>query len=269
MTEKKGYTIHIIGGGIGGVGKSTTGKLLAEYYLEIKKEHWLVDCDELLPDVGLAYQKDLYQSFRGEKTLTLSDKEKKFDRQIIFSGNFEKVYLLERVWELAEERDVLLILPSQVEQYVDTWLEENDFVAFASSSKPNPIYLKYWFVCNGTEPSVKMFSQHLNKHPQLVHVFVENRGRSGGVDWDFFDRSGEIKKLREEKKCHRFKIDRLTLSPETWELINKEHLTFKDASIKKDSSIDKAEQNRINKWLEDCKQEVEKAMGDFPVPAKV
>jgi hypothetical protein len=266
MKDKKGHTLYIVGGEIGGVGKSTVGKLLVEYFLEVKKDFWLVDADESKPDVGLAYKKDLYEYFQGKKQIVLSDKDKLFDRQITFSGNVNKLYLLDQVWALAEVKDVLLILPSQVEQYVDNWLKINDFQSFAQQNEP--IFLKYWFVCNGTKPSIEMFEKHLEKHDQLSHVFVENRGTDNGVDWDYFDRSGAIKKVREKHRCHRFQVDRLILSPETWELLNKDRLTFKDASTKQNSIIKKAEQNRIIKWLENSKSEIEQALNEFPVEAK-
>lgn len=266
MTDKKGHTLHIVGGEIGGVGKSTIGKLLVEYYLEMKKDFWLVDADESKPDVGLAYKKDLYEYFQGKKQITLTDKDKLFDRQITFSGNINKLYLLDKIWALAEVRDVLLILPSQVEQYVNNWLQINDFHSFAVTNEP--IFLKYWFVSNGTKPSIEMFEDRLAKYSQLSHVFVENRGTDNGVDWDYFDREGLLKKVREKYHCHRFQVERLILSPETWELLNKDRLTFKDASVKQNSIIKKAEQNRIIKWIENSKFEIERILSEAPVEAK-
>jgi hypothetical protein len=54
------YSLHLVMGEIGGVGKSWFTKMLIETYISLKLDYFVVDCDETTPNVGRAYDRENY-----------------------------------------------------------------------------------------------------------------------------------------------------------------------------------------------------------------
>jgi hypothetical protein len=253
--------IWLVGGEKGGMGKSMVGRVAAEQLLAAKVPFHLIDADASTPNVGLTYAKEMYERFRSGAlpedvlpTLFLDGKSKdlKIAEQITFSGDDSTYLQADRILLLAEQKNVLVVLPSQVAAYVQRWLNDNDVLGMLADSD-NTIDIVHFFVSNGTAESLDLFEESANNtQGKIPHVLVLNHGVVTDINWKWFDYDKSVSKYLEEHKFKSLVIPELLLDPAVKSKILTEYISFGDAL--KANWMPKPSARRLNKWLREATQ---------------
>jgi hypothetical protein len=188
--------IDVVGGEIGGIGKSTYSKLLLDFYINAKTPFYVVDADKTTPNVGLSYAKAEYTTFlstgamggdsyapagAGEEGKTPTELQM---QRIILGDTADRQYDMDHIFDLADLKRVVIALPSQSWEQVSKWIDLNDLGGTTNTEYP----VIYWFVSNGTDESIAL----LEKSIQLLkvpHILVKNRGNG------FEDKIGQLSLL--------------------------------------------------------------------------
>lgn len=252
--DSKIATIHIVGGEIGGSGKSTTCEALGCYYLMKKIPFIPIDCDRTTPNFIRAYGSDIYQSWQkvnhefllannaatdespGEETM-----EELLSKQIYFEED-EGSYLAARMITLASKfgRDLVVNLPAQCEKGLRQWIELYDIPRY-QRDKSREFNLCIWFVTNGKKDSLNLFNKFYNDY-QLPTVLVANKF-TRGIDWDNYIYPEEINELINNGKIKEFKLQVLPLSPRA------KDRTKPLCEMLDDKSIGTPDKMSIRRWL--------------------
>jgi hypothetical protein len=162
--------IHFIGGEKGGVGKSVTARLLAQYWIDRSVPFAGVDCD-------LSH---------GALVRHYSD----FSQFVDLAANDSADQILDRA--LGAERRVLVDLPAQSAKALDAWLSGANVLALARELGA-PI--TFWHVSDGGFASVAQLEKSLDRYgDRVTHVLVRNRARS--KDFSQLDASPAMAKLQ-------------------------------------------------------------------------
>ncbi|PSB53284.1 cobalamin biosynthesis protein CobQ [Chamaesiphon polymorphus] len=250
--------IWLLGGEKGGMGKSMVGRVCAEQLLAAKVPFHLVDADASTPNVGLTYAKELYTGFRervaAAPTLAAgnSPSTATLDRQIVFSGDASTYLQADRILTLAEQQDVLVVLPSQVAGYVKRWLDDNDVVGMLAEPS-NTIDVVHFFVSNGTNESIELFKDSVESSKgKIPHVLVLNRGAATDIDWRWFDWDELVAKYLASYGFESIVIPELLLDPAVKTKILDGNIQFGDAL--KAEWMPKPSVRRLNKWLKEATQ---------------
>jgi hypothetical protein len=180
--------IDVVGGEIGGIGKSTYSKLLLDFYINAKTPFYVVDADKTTPNVGLSYAKAEYTTFlstgamggdsyapAGEEGKTPTELQM---QRIILGDTADRQYDMDHIFDLADLKRVVIALPSQSWEQVSKWIDLNDLGGTTNTEYP----VIYWFVSNGTDESIAL----LEKSIQLLkvpHILVKNRGNGFEDNW--------------------------------------------------------------------------------------
>ncbi len=158
--------IHLIGGEKGGVGKSLTARLLAQYFI-----------DHELPFVGFDTDRShgaLLRFYAGYASSVVPD---------TYEG-------LDVIVESAAEqpgRRVLVDLAAQTQAPLVKWMEDSGVLELAEDQH---ISLHYWHVMDAGRDSVDLLTKLLDRFgTRLNYVLVRNQLR--GEDFSQLDRSGE------------------------------------------------------------------------------
>ena len=183
----------------GGMGKSMVARVVTEQMLAVQTQFYLFDADSSTPNVGLTYKKELYErllAFAGQSAPTLVAEDPtvplELNERIIFSGDPSTYYKADRIFTYAEQQNVLLILPSQVKEYVDRWLDDNDVLEMIEDPANN-IDIVRFFVTNGTPESLDLFYESVESTKgKIPYVLVKNRGVTTDIDWRWFDHDGKV-----------------------------------------------------------------------------
>jgi hypothetical protein len=161
--------IHFIGGEKGGVGKSVTARLLAQYWIDRSVPFAGVDCD-------LSH---------GALVRHYGD----FSQFVDLAANDSADQILDRA--LGAERRVLVDLPAQSAKALDAWLTGANVLALARELGA-PI--TFWHVSDGGYASVLQLEKALDRYgDRVTHVLVRNRARS--KDFSQLDASPAMAKL--------------------------------------------------------------------------
>lgn len=157
--------IHLIGGEKGGVGKSMTARLLAQFFI-----------DRQLPFVG-------FDTDRSHGTFS------RFYQDYAAPVVIDQYEALDRIVESAVEqpgRRVLVDLAAQTHAPLVKWMEDSGVLDVADLSG---IALHYWHVMDAGRDSVELLGKVLDQFGSRVrHVLVLNQLR--GSDFSQFERSG-------------------------------------------------------------------------------
>lgn len=190
--------IDIVGGEIGGIGKSTYSKLLLDFYLSAKTPFYVVDADKTTPNVGLSYAKDEYKAFLataavgGENYTPAGGEEEgktalKMQR-IILGDTADRQYDMDHIFDLADVKRVVIALPSQSWEQVSKWVDLNDLGNATNSEYP----LIYWFVSNGTDESIDLLEKSIELL-KVPHILVKNKGNGFEDNWVRLEASQKYK----------------------------------------------------------------------------
>ena len=158
--------IHLIGGEKGGVGKSLTARLLAQYFI-----------DNALPFTGFDTDRShgalmrYYGSFASP----------------LVPDTYEGLDAIVESAAIGPGRRVLVDLAAQTQAPLVKWMEESGVIELAEDQQ---ISLNYWHVMDAGRDSVDLLAKLLDRFgTRLRYVLVRNQLR--GDDFSQLDRSGE------------------------------------------------------------------------------
>lgn len=262
MTDKqiKRFSILIFGGEIGGIGKSMVARVGVEQKIAAKQEFYLIDADASTPNVGLTYEKSMYEAFLSQGTtssnprsLDSSFKQKLQLRQrITFTGDVKSYLMADEILELAREKDTIVVLPSQVALYVDRWIEHNDITGMLAEAD-NPIDFHYFFVTNGTPESIDIFIDSVEKtQGKIPYVLVKNLGAATNIDWKWFDRDEKAKTIIDKYQLKTVEFPELVILPEVKTKIFSENISFTKALTS--DWMPYSSKRRLTTWLRSATQ---------------
>ena len=180
--EDKKVVVHLVGGEIGGVGKSTVSKSLIYFFQKNNKDIVVVDCDRTNQDVYSLYCNN---GVLAAKQLALSDKDERED---------EADNILN--WSIQYKLPVVVNLPAQVENIIQGWIDRTIIPAmdFISDEHVN-IQINHWFVSNGSPASLKIFLDSLLHYGgSIQHIFVRNTGLKDAA-WNNVENSFDLTKV--------------------------------------------------------------------------
>jgi len=161
--------IHLIGGEKGGVGKSMTARLLAQYFI----------------DRGIAFTG--YDTDRSHGAL------RRFYADYASEALVDRYEALDAIIEAAVEhpgRRVLVDLAAQTHDPLVKWMDDSGVLDLANVSG---IDIHYWHVMDSGRDSVDLLTRVLDRFGQRVnYVLVRNQLR--GDDFGQLERSGELER---------------------------------------------------------------------------
>ncbi|MBE9225295.1 hypothetical protein IQ264_07595 [Phormidium sp. LEGE 05292] len=209
---KEKIVVHISGGEIGGIGKSTVGKTIVYYYQKKEQQVIVVDCDRTNPDVWNMYQKNEVEAAHRLELSDNTDREDAADEILN--------------WAAAKQLPVLVNLPAQADTNIRAWLDRTvlPLIQLPEEEKDVEIQINYWFVTNGFKESIDLFLNslwHYGGHIQ--HILVRNLGIAS--NWENLDNDLNLTHLTQ-------KIIRLPLATKNQAIIEKPEIAKKDRSIK-------------------------------------
>jgi len=161
--------IHFVGGEKGGVGKSVTARLLAQ---------WFIDHSQSFAGIDADHSHGVLMRFYAEYTRPIDLTEPESADQIMDRA-------------LGAERKVLVDLPGQSIRPLHAWLTGADILQFAQEVG---VGFTFWHVTDGSYASVSEIDEVIEVFGDAVrHVVVKNFGR--GKDFSLFDGSDAKRRL--------------------------------------------------------------------------
>lgn len=172
--------INVVGGRLGGVGKSTFSCCLIHIHQMLKIPYLAIDADPQTYNVHHFYP-DTYK---------LKFSEEDFDNADI-------------VWETASEqgKNIILNLAASSSEAVHQWLVQNNLLQLAADSvnanQPSErVRFVEWFLCDAGEFSVAQFIESVNTYGnQMTHVLVRNQGKSKPSAWERLEANSELQEV--------------------------------------------------------------------------
>jgi hypothetical protein len=253
----------------GRTGKSTWLKLLIEYARDRKQPYLLVDTDVETPDVAAAYSPELLDRWRKhtptseersiesllfepasptESTTALVGSVAPLENrigallseQIVFSEDNRTEYLTRNLLSLSQfGKDIFVNLPANVYHPVCNFIDNNNL------QRSSRIKLFNWWVSNGSDESLNLFTETQAKFPAANHILVLNQGNQQYVfDWKRFRVPEKITALYQAGKIKIAMMPFLSIDPTFWE--SQKSIPYHN--IIKDKSIDEFVRDAIETW---------------------
>ncbi|WP_017301614.1 hypothetical protein [Nodosilinea nodulosa] len=214
--------IHLVDGDKGGVGKSFVSSTLIQYFLDRSIDFIPVEADRYNPDVANRY---------GELTFQFA----------IFSDD-ERQTQADQLRDLAVKQPLIISLPSQVGQPLNTWL---DMACFDAAE--NGVSFVRWFVTSGTFESLNLFQIALERHgANFPHVLVKNWGVSD--DWSELSALSDLNKLMKRHKVQVIDFPRLPWQETN--LVQKKNWTFAQARAAAD--LPSMSRTKVKRFLKEA-----------------
>jgi len=219
-----------IGGMKGGVGKSFTTNLTVYLYQLYKRDFYLVDADVNNPHVA-----DLNNSEIRNIKFAVEDDESSY-----MSQSFTRT---DRLLKLAEEKDVIVNLPSDVENKLIYWLEQNNLLE--EDITEGKVKFEYWFLSNGSWNSVSLFLDLLKRmaSPYFSWVFVRNKRLC--ADWSRVDDRKEFVEAIENNNVTQVILPGLAALENDY--LEEHKITYSQALV--DTEIPSVNRQRIKGYL--------------------
>ncbi|GAA0832866.1 MULTISPECIES: mobilization protein [Marinomonas] len=222
--------VHFVGGEKGGVGKSMTARVLAQYYIDNERPFLGFDCDSSHATFSRFYQD--------------------FSSPIIIGEEDSLDGMLAAIEEYPD-RDLIIDLAAQAAQPLGVWIEETDVFGLLDEMG---YQVCLWHVMDDGADSVALLEQLLTRYqqPSVDFVVVQNFGR--GSDFSRFQKSDTYKQA----------IERDALILELAKLQTKltQKIDFNSSSfwsVANDRSImNIAERQRMKVWLRKVYEELDK-----------
>lgn len=213
--------IHFIGGEKGGVGKSMTSRLLAQYLI-----------DKGAPFIGL----DSDQS-HGTFSRFYSD----FASPLIID-DYDSLDQLVILAQENPQNDVIVDLAAQTSARLGKWIEESDALSLFQELDCQ-VYL--WHVMDDGADSVNLLTQLINRYPQefVKLVVVTNLGR--GTCFEHFEKSTTYQKAKDRDAIF---ITLGKLQPELTARIDFSNTSFWGAANNTEV-MNIIERSRVRVWL--------------------
>ena len=225
--------VHFVGGEKGGVGKSLTARVLAQYYIDGLRPFAGFDLDHSHATFSRFYQ-------RYTSPVKVDD----------FSS-------LDRIVEFAEQKpdhDLILDLAAQTARQLDKWIEDSDVLEIFTELG----YQSYfWHVMDDGADSLQLLGKTLQRYryPQLNFVVVLNQGR--GEEFSFFRESDIYRELCQRKP----KIFQLKkLETRLTQKIDFNNSSFWAAANNREI-MSLVERKRVAVWLQNSYKQIDNLLG--------
>jgi hypothetical protein len=165
--------VHFIGGEKGGVGKSMTARVLAQYYIDHDLSFLGFDCDS---------SHGTFSRFYAEYSSP------------VVVGEEDSLDGMLAALEENPEADLIIDLAAQTSKPLGEWIEETDVFGLLDELGYQ-VYL--WHVMDDGLDSVNLLASALERYPQpeLAFVIVQNLGR--GSNFSLFQKSDAYAKAWE------------------------------------------------------------------------
>lgn len=162
--------VHFVGGEKGGVGKSMTARVLAQFYIDHDQPFLGFDCDA---------SHGTFSRFYNE-----------FASPILIGEEDSLDGMLAAIEEYPD-RDLIIDLAAQASQPLGKWIEETDVFGLLDEMG---YQVCLWHVMDDGADSVALLDDLLDRYPQpsVDFVVVQNLGR--GTDFSRFQKSDTYKK---------------------------------------------------------------------------
>lgn len=163
-------SLHLIGGNKGGVGKSLTCRVLAEFCLASATTFILAECDRETPDVARMYRSIVETIFA------------------YFTEDPTKRTKADKLFSCAIAKPVIANLPANVHEAMWGWFVED---GIHELGREHGVSFCHWYVTNGGYDSVKFFVKTLRDLGEwMPHILVRNHGLCD--DWTHVDDDKEV-----------------------------------------------------------------------------
>ena len=222
-------SIHFIGGEKGGVGKSLTARLLAQYMI-----------DQQIPFLGFDTDRShgaLLRFYEGYASPVVLDKREAFD--VVVEAATED-----------PERRILVDLAAQTHDPLVQWVEDAGVIELAQELG---VTLTYWHVMDAGKDSVDLLGKLLDRFgASLQYVLVRNQVRGG--DFAVLDQSG----LQDKAIALGAKV--ITLKKLHEGVVNKidaDSSSFWKATQADVGGLGLMDRQRLKMWLRDAYREIE------------
>ena len=224
-------SIHFIGGEKGGVGKSLTSRLLAQYMI-----------DQQIPFLGFDTDRShgaLLRFYEGFASPVVLDKREAFD--VVVEAATEN-----------PERRILVDLAAQTHDPLVQWIDDAGVIELAQELG---VTLTYWHVMDAGKDSVDLLGKLLDRFgASLQYVLVRNQVR--GADFAVLDQSG----LQDKAMALGAKV--ITLKKLHEGVVNKidaDSSSFWKATQTEPGGLGLMDRQRLKMWLRDAYREIESA----------
>ena len=224
-------SIHFIGGEKGGVGKSLTSRLLAQYMI-----------DQQIPFLGFDTDRShgaLLRFYEGFASPVVLDKREAFD--VVVEAATEN-----------PERRILVDLAAQTHDPLVQWIDD---AGASELAQELGVTLTYWHVVDAGKDSVDLLGKLLDRFgASLQYVLVRNQVR--GADFAVLDQSG----LQDKAMALGAKV--ITLKKLHEGVVNKidaDSSSFWKATQSEPGGLGLMDRQRLKMWLRDAYREIESA----------
>ena len=222
-------SIRFIGGEKGGVGKSLTARLLAQYMI-----------DQQIPFLGFDTDRShgaLLRFYEGFASPVVLDKREAFD--VVVEAATEN-----------PERRILVDLAAQTHDPLVQWIDDAGVIELAQELG---VTLTYWHVMDAGKDSVDLLGKLLDRFgASLQYVLVRNQVRGG--DFAVLDQSG----LQDKAMALGAKV--ITLKKLHEGVVNKidaDSSSFWKATQSEPGGLGLMDRQRLKMWLRDAYREIE------------
>ncbi|QTR49875.1 P-loop NTPase family protein [Candidatus Thiothrix anitrata] len=216
--------VHFIGGEKGGVGKSLTARLLAQYFIDSATPFTGFDSDQSHGSFSRFY-KDFASSLRVD--------------------DYDSLDNIIEVAETQPEHDLIIDLAAQTSARLGQWIEESDvFGIFTEMGRK--VFI--WHVMDDGADALSLLDKTLDSYPQqdIQFIVVQNMGR--GENFDAFEQSPIFQKAQQRNAyC-------MTLGKLHAKLVQKvdfNDLSFWAAANNRDL-MSTPERQRVRVWLDNA-----------------
>lgn len=172
--------IYFIDGEKGGVGKSLFAVCLI-HFLEVKAiPYQLVDADPNNADVA-----EIYDGIKNIHFTAVDAATALYSKQ---AGR------VDRIFEIAMKKDVIVNLPANVHEQVKYWIEQNNLLDRDFLKQTGVSFCKF-FLSNGSFKSIELLKKSLEEYQgKIPHIIVRNQGLN--LDWKTVIESESYQKLK-------------------------------------------------------------------------
>ena len=222
-------SIHFIGGEKGGVGKSLTSRLLAQYMI-----------DQQIPFLGFDTDRShgaLLRFYDGFASPVVLDKREAFD--VVVEAATQD-----------PERRILVDLAAQTHEPLVQWIDDAGVIELAQELG---VTLTYWHVMDAGKDSVDLLGKLLDRFgASLQYVLVRNQVR--GADFAVLDQSG----LQDKATALGAKLITLKkLHEGVANKIDADSSSFWKATQSEPAGLGLMDRQRLKMWLRDAYREIE------------
>lgn len=220
--------VHFVGGEKGGVGKSMTARLLAQYYIDQELPFLGFDCDA---------SHGTFSRFYSE-----------FASPVVIGEEDSLDGLLEAL-EANPDKDLIIDLAAQAAKPLGEWIDDTDVFGLLDELD---YQVCLWHVMDDGADSVALLGQLLERYqqPELEFIVVQNLGR--GSDFSRFQKSETFAKAQQREA---FIIELPKLQSKLTQKIDFNNSSFWAVANNR-SLMNIAERQRMKVWLRNAYEQL-------------